>query len=293
MNSSILFGEKVIDESVRLLSGEIYELLEDPKNEKIIEIEAKIGKLLHRSSDNRCSLPVSTETILKPGYDQYNFSSTLDMDVFRQLNLFLNEQYTKSQKIQGGKITYKRTKECDLFYHSKEKQKRVRVSVDPETRKQLRSIIKEKKKNFDFYCPYSSFDFRITLSLENVVPFPKDEEIPFLERYKDRLSYEFDVWKIDITTVTESKLDHFGQHIQNNTSVTYEVEMECKIDNFVMEKQKILKGEKNKFSDLSAEIISNVKNLLKVCEPKQQVFQKQQIVQKIPIPTIDKKRKLE
>lgn len=272
MNSSILFGEKVIDESAKLLSAEVYDLLEDPKNEKIIEIEAKIGKLLHRSSDNRCSLPVMTETILKQGHDQYTFSSTLDLEVFKQLNEFLNQQVHKSQKLQGPKITYKRTKECDLFYHGKEKHKRIRVSVHPETRKQLRAIIKEKKKNFDFYCPQSSFDFRITLSLENEVPFPKDEEIPFLERYKDRLSYEFDIWKIDITTVTESKLDHFGQFIQNSTSLTYEVEMECKIDYFVKEKEKILRGEKNKFSDISAEIISNVKNLLKACEPKQKVY---------------------
>ena len=82
--------------------------------------------------------------------------------------------------------------------------------------KKKRAIRKTRLQNVDFFCPHRKYDFRVTISEEQertvtnitntVVPIPGDEELPVRERRKDRLSYTFDMWRIDITVVKKSNM---------------------------------------------------------------------------------------
>lgn len=85
------------------------------------------------------------------------------------------------------------------FYELKGEQT-VRVSVGADGTSILACISKNRLANIDFSNPTSKCDFRISASTETAVPLPKTE--PSYMRHKDRMSYQFEIWSIDLSKVT-------------------------------------------------------------------------------------------
>jgi hypothetical protein len=263
-DSEKLFGKKTIPEDVRSLASELFEVLIEENRGKI-EIEGRIGKLLDKSSDNRWKFPIASDTLLSSKSEQFKFEPRLSVGVFEQLNILLNEKVRAAP----NEITYKRTREIDRFYRNRESGVKTRVTLDPETMQPLRAIIKEKKKSFDFMCPIVQLDYRITISLEIIVNSKAEEwGTPLDERVKDRMSYEFGMWKIDITVVKTFDLDEFEVRKNEKPEEAYEVEMEVNPDVLFAEKAKLARGGSfDMFTKMCSDILSNIRSLVERCEP--------------------------
>jgi hypothetical protein len=166
-------------------------------------------------------------------------------------------------------MKYEKKKECDLFYKNpKISDEMVRVAIDPDTFEQLRSICKRKLINLDFFVPNCDFDFRITVALEMKRNFPDVNSVAHHQRDKDRISYFYENYQIDITVVTESKLDNFGNPILNSGPKTNEIEIELNAGSLFKEKLKLDKMEKNGFQVLTKDYLNAIRSLVKMCEPK-------------------------
>ncbi len=111
-----------------------------------------------------------------------------------------------------------------------------------------RAIQKTKLQSIDFLCPHNTWDFRITVSEEKVVDMPDSSYHVTHERSKDRLSYSFDIYQIDITVVKDRRIHNgtFGEYNQP----TYEVEMECSTDAFLKEKKLMMEKSNNNFTGM-------------------------------------------
>ncbi|RUP50163.1 CYTH-like domain-containing protein [Jimgerdemannia flammicorona] len=167
-----------------------------------VEIEAKLGVLIDKQSNQRIKLAVESETVLAAGDDKwYRFESNMTMDQHSMFNKMLNEQVTRSQHrdYKGAKIQYKHTKECDRFYDVG--QSKVRVTTDQATGQVVPGGIVEKVRvaNLNVFSPGSAFDYRISVNVE--VPVKMPTGTPLFERNKDRLSYTHQAIKFDLTQV--------------------------------------------------------------------------------------------
>ncbi|RUS34239.1 CYTH-like domain-containing protein [Jimgerdemannia flammicorona] len=181
-----------------------------------VEIEAKLGVLIDKQSNQRIKLAVESETALIPSTDislslwsvlaagddkWYRFESNMTMDQHSMFNKMLNEQVTRSQHrdYKGAKIQYKHTKECDRFYDVG--QSKVRVTTDQATGQVVPGGIVEKVRvaNLNVFSPGSAFDYRISVNVE--VPVKMPTGTPLFERNKDRLSYTHQAIKFDLTQV--------------------------------------------------------------------------------------------
>jgi polynucleotide 5'-triphosphatase len=268
-----LFGTKTMDESLRLLGDMIFRNLTG----KNIEIEGKIGKIVDRHtqvpfSDTMSQLQLRSETVLVHRHPNSEFISTLSKETFQQLNSILNKRYEvlkEAQQKQGYKgpvIQYERVVEADRFYKDKNSPEWIRVSIDPETEEKKRAIRKTRLQNIDFFCPHRRWDFRVTISEEQELPIPGDEELPVRERRKDRLSYTFDMWRIDITVVRKSNMNNYGVPFGDYIE-TYEVEMECNTDVMLEHRQLWLDKQPNQFLHFTKSLLKNMRTLNKQCDP--------------------------
>eukprot|EP01080_Neovahlkampfia_damariscottae_P010844 gene10844-3464_t len=223
-----LFGEEMMEETLKIINKTIYRQYELHKDDiENIEIEGKIGRIIDKRTEKRISLPVQNEVILNTT-DTY-FLSNVDDSTFKLLNHFLNQRYSainQNVNYKGPKMKYEKKRECDLFYKNSKSYDKIRVAIDSDTQKPLKSIQKEKKINLDFHVPNLYHDFRITIAVEFQREFPKETDVAQRQREKDRISYYFDNYQIDISVVTESKLDNFGNPILTTGQKTNEIEIE-------------------------------------------------------------------
>jgi len=261
-----------------------------------VEIEAKLGRLLtfnNTVEDGSDSLNLSSsaeekneeiriaeklgikslawiDTHKTGGY----FESTVNEEVFRHLNNTFNKWYSNSncpperrvpnlQKLAFPKLTYKRTKTLDKIY-SLDKSSSIRVSIDMAQPHCIKEVIEKKKKSsMNIVYPSAKWDLRISASIENVVPKPIGQIVSSI-RAKDRISYQFDCFTIDISSIhtyseglTKEFIDEIIHKFQNKiplpvdrshgTIRTYEVEFEI-LDQKYLQKARKLMAEKGKQS---------------------------------------------
>jgi len=196
-----------------------------------VEVEAKIGLIMDRETGKRGHLPLlATEVCLNSEVAdrQIMFESTLDVQVFKILNGTLNARVQSA----GSGVSYKRTRESDIYYDGKLRLSRSwdkaanRFSSPEDSRAQRKIKLAHLNYLSPSSCPH---DIRVSASKEESLS-PRDVEgrRATKERLKDRLSYEFNEVSVDITTV------HMYQSIDPKTLerlgeapvVTYEVEVE-------------------------------------------------------------------
>ncbi|KAK9369453.1 CYTH-like domain-containing protein [Lipomyces kononenkoae] len=200
------------EDLTRRVSSWIYANMADmaPDVQNQVEIEAKIGTIMSKQTQQRLSLPVDTETLLNTDIlaGTIEFESDVGRVQHQAYNVFLNSCLQKSEQWQTP-IRYSHTKQRDIFYSmtpqpgSSRRGERLRVSVDLKSEKVIQKVVKTRVRDLMIYCPGSKYDVRISLNIErpeSVDPSPQDKLNN--DRVKDRVSYIHQNSQIDLTQVT-------------------------------------------------------------------------------------------
>jgi hypothetical protein len=206
------------------------------------EIEAKLGMLIDKSTNQRVELPVQSECVLSDSGNWLGFRSSMTEVQHKNFNDFLN--FLVQQTHPGNKaasaalprprlpIDYRHRREIDKFYElpasvrdrllpvcvakpiaAKGHSVKVRVSHDQKTNKVLDKIIKARIADLSMHFPNLPLDCRISINLEMDWDGTIDElemmanqsgRPPIPARMKDRLSYKHGCYQIDLTQVTQS-----------------------------------------------------------------------------------------
>ncbi|KAK5129988.1 hypothetical protein LTR08_002581 [Meristemomyces frigidus] len=212
--------------------------LEDVDNPKecVIEIEAKIGKIITKNTDERIRMPVTTAAVLDEGWmkKEARFESQMDEPEHKAMNTFLNAAITETLQPGRVKMQYLHPRETDSFrplsaagLQALPPPFRARSSKLPAGRSlKLRTstnehnvvtarIVKLHITDLHIYNPNYNYDCRISINLEanmnraELAPFDELVE-PALpnwgeggtpERRKDRLSYRHLAYSFDLTRV--------------------------------------------------------------------------------------------
>jgi hypothetical protein len=129
---SVLFSRPKTDISLQIFSF-IHDL---SKNTNLIqgqtlEIEAKLGQLVDKHTNQRINLPVGSETILLET-QQFFFKADMTITQHRSFNQLLNNIVDKGKD--GLKVVgYKHTYQTDLFYKLGNRKIRTTVQGDVTT----------------------------------------------------------------------------------------------------------------------------------------------------------------
>ncbi|KAK9430338.1 CYTH-like domain-containing protein [Lipomyces doorenjongii] len=200
------------EDLTRRVSSWIYANVVDmaPDVQNQIEIEAKIGTILSKQTQQRLALPVDTETLLNTDMlaGTIEFESDVGGLQHQAYNVFLNTCLQKSEQWKTP-IRYSHTKQRDVFYSlapqpgSNRRGERLRVSLDLKSEKVIQKIVKTRVRDLMIYFPGSKYDVRISLNIErpeSMVPTLQDKLNN--DRVKDRVSYSHQNSQIDLTQVT-------------------------------------------------------------------------------------------
>ena len=208
----------------------------------VLEIEAKLGRLIDKGTNDRISIPVMTEAILNRNNPNVRtaFESSMTEYQHRALNAFLNKALVSTkqpkslppnahaQKPARVPMDYKHTKEIDTFYELSQRgllslpnslnvstrtshgnRMKVRVTHDQKTGKELAKIVKIRLADIDIYSPHNQVDWRISVNVEmnfegdlGDLIEPERKQGGAGDRAKDRLTYHHQAYQIDLTQVS-------------------------------------------------------------------------------------------
>ncbi|KAI4721897.1 mRNA triphosphatase CET1 [Aureobasidium sp. EXF-10727] len=249
-----------------------------------LEIEAKLGTLVDRNTDQRVHLPVQNPVVLDRNMSsRLRFESHMTEAHHKRLNEFLNQAVQESAAIPGRhRLDYKHRYEIDSFaqlsqagldalprsalnYLDPNRQPRLRTSVNerapPGTDPVIARIVKIRLADLDISCPMSPFDCRISINIEVDMHRPGIDpkaivdggETKFGERKKDRLSYTHSVYSVDLTQVKGTD----GRKIH---------ELEIEVDAIKLREQaeREAAGQPNGFGDMVQGLVNNMFTLMSV-----------------------------
>ncbi|KAI9733049.1 MAG: mRNA-capping enzyme subunit beta [Cirrosporium novae-zelandiae] len=256
----------------------------------ILEIEARIGHIIDRETNERLRLPVSTECIIaKDPSKKTSFESSMTESHHRALNEYLNSLVVQSVKQNESMksrqpIVYQHTKEIDTFYELPQAglleipsairkqlnarfKPKVRITHDQKTGKQLAKIIKGSLGTLEIYSPMTAFDWRVSVNVE----MKYDGDIGTLvevsragrrsERIKDRVSYRHVAYQIDLTQVAPSDV----------AKVEKEHELEIELSSMEVRRQGQLAhaGQTSHYEELIGGFVNNVRVLVRQASSEQ------------------------
>lgn len=206
------------------------------------EIEAKLGMLIDKATNQRVDLPVHSECVLNDSGNWLGFRSSMTELQHKSFNDFLNflvQQTHPANKAASAAlprprlpIDYRHRHEIDKFFElpasvrdrilpvcvakpiaAKGHGVKVRVTYDQKSNKILGKIVKARIADMSLHFPDLPLDCRISVNLE----MDWDGSVEDLERMastsgrpspparmKDRLSYKHGCYQIDLTQVTQS-----------------------------------------------------------------------------------------
>jgi len=179
------------------------------------------------------------------------------------------------QRIYFPNVQYARAQYIDKIYEN-----HVRVTLDVEKKnKILECTQKEKRNERNIVFPHCNYDFRISSSMEHIVPKPTDNLKIELIRAKDRISYKWDIFRIDMSiihTYNSNLTNDFGEQLRlcfnqkqqlptnHGCEMSYEVELEI-IDRKWIRNQIRLRDEKKKENQFEFAITSFVNHVINLC----------------------------
>lgn len=260
----------------------------------VVEIEAKIGQIIDKNTNDRLRLPVMTECLLSRTDPNLRtaFRSSMTAAQHSRLNGFLNLALQRSQPAPPGDpskkprvaLTYVHTRETDTFYDlsqnaintlppsvlaylDRRNKPKVRITTDQKTGKEMAKIIKVRISDIEVYSPQTPFDWRVSVSLEvnydgdmrDLVETSEGKDRKYPDRNKDRVSYKHSHYQIDLTQVKAAGA---------NSSVEKEHELEVEISSAAVREQGQLvsQGQPNKYEDLIKGFVDNVRTLVRHCK---------------------------
>nr|OQO26768.1 hypothetical protein B0A51_07372 [Rachicladosporium sp. CCFEE 5018] len=215
----------------------------DQVDPAMLEIEAKIGKLLNKSDGNRASFGVSsTCTVAESHNHLLSFESHMDPPEYQAINEALNQSVIKAQVKGREPMRYKRIEQTDFSHHlnatglslipaalkqyTNSRPPRLRVSHDKATQSLKASIIKLPVANLHIHAPDGAYDCRISINIElNLLPLLAAAQLKLEDiidhgapaeasRQKNRMNYKHLAYDIDLTAV------------QQGDKMSYELELE-------------------------------------------------------------------
>ncbi|KAL9593526.1 MAG: hypothetical protein Q9179_005834 [Wetmoreana sp. 5 TL-2023] len=264
----------------------------------MVEIEAKIGQIIDKNTNDRIRIPVVTECMLSRTDPNLRtaFRSSMTESQHRRLNGFLNQALKDSQPPIPGEppkkprvpLTYVHTRETDTFYDlsqnalnilppsvhaylDRRNKPKVRITTDQKTGKEMAKIIKVRVSDIEIYSPQTPFDWRVSVSLEvnyngdmrDLVEATEGKDRRRPDRNKDRVSYKHSHYQIDLTQVKPAEYTK-----QTALKVEKEHELEIEISSAAVREQGqlVLQGQPNKYEDLIKGFVDNIRTLARFCK---------------------------
>lgn len=163
------------------------------------EVEAKLGRLLDKSTGSRIHMPILSEVVLNESSSWYRFESDIPVALHRHFNSLLNDEVAKKR------LTYKHIRTVDSIYSGAGLSK-CRVTWDDKGNF-VECIEKRRVADLAIFFPNAPFDIRISINEE--VPMAKPVGMASMERRKDRMSYVLSCddstsLQVDLTQVKQS-----------------------------------------------------------------------------------------
>jgi polynucleotide 5'-triphosphatase len=244
-----------------------------------LEIEARWGQIIDRSTGKRLRGFHDTETVIRSQGMDIQFESTMTMEQHKRMNMYLNTQVRESKAPGASRppVNYQHTREVDMFYelgqeqfatlpemvkrmlHAAGGRQRIRVTRDQKTNQLIRSMIKYRVGNFEISSPQTEWDYRIGINLEIDYPGPVDDLTPVVEagksiesmkRQKDRMSYSWlGAYQVDLTQV------------QQGNAKNHELELELNSDVLIDNADRVKRKEQAKFEALINGMMNNLRVL--------------------------------
>ncbi|KAL8946531.1 MAG: hypothetical protein Q9222_007083 [Ikaeria aurantiellina] len=261
-----------------------------------VEIEAKIGQIIDKNTNDRIRIPVLTECLLSHSDPNLRtaFRSSMTAAQHHALNKFLNQalQRSNAPPLPGEPprkprvpLTYVHKRETDTFYDlspnalnalppsiqaylDRRNKPKVRITTDQVKNQVTAKIIKVRVSDIEVYSPQTLFDWRVSVSLElnyegdlrDLVESSeggKNSKRP--DRNKDRVSYRHSHYQIDLTQVKPA---------EPTSKNDKEHELEIEIAPAAVREQGLLvkQGLPNKYEDLIKGFVDNVRVLARHCK---------------------------
>mmetsp|Transcript_10934 Transcript_10934/g.21110 ORF Transcript_10934/g.21110 Transcript_10934/m.21110 type:complete len:416 (+) Transcript_10934:87-1334(+) len=170
-----------------------------------MEFELKLGQLIDTKSWVKydLSIPAGRNKIIETNPIGTRFSSQVPNTAFKNLNATLNEWVRDPSNSKYGQLTYTRTLEMDMAYRD-ENQEKIRVTYSLRGNDQPRAIQKQKlRPKIIYFSGEAELDIRMSAAHEYKVELPEDISAWRADsaRVKNRMSYRFDLFQVDITEV--------------------------------------------------------------------------------------------
>lgn len=287
-----ILGVRPVDDLLKNVASWIYASLPivsqfaEP-DKTSIELEIKLGWLVDTSTDERLQLPIGNDAIIynkqmDRGRWWFRFVSDMTMAQHEQFNKFLNERITASKgaHFPGKPLVYKHSKEIDYNFQGVSQGGRdfskLRLSFDAGKREIIPNscIVKEKIADLSVYCPNAPLDFRISINIETQHPIP-DMDVPVaVRRHKDRLSYQHELLRFDLTQVAQdtkpslnplnpsARTHGFSPEELSAIPKRHELEIELtSVDEMLAEKSKLAKNQPNTFLEMVDVMLNNARVL--------------------------------
>lgn len=254
------------------------------------EIEAKLGTLIDKDTNQRVDRFVATECILDDN-GRVAFKSSMTEAQHKSYNDFLNSIVIQSDprnpNINNANrvpVIYKHRRETDRFFElpqemhghlpgcvrarlgHRSRNVRVRVTYDQKTNEVLNKIIKARVADIDLHMPMCPMDCRISINLEANWEGPVEELEQLAankanqqpDRSKDRLSYTQGSYQIDLTQVTHAVN---GPGNSQRMDKEHELEIEMNPQVLIDQGRKALSGAPHRYQEFVEGFVDNVRVL--------------------------------
>ncbi|KAL3425548.1 mRNA-capping enzyme subunit beta [Phlyctema vagabunda] len=255
-----------------------------------VEIEAKLGQLINKDTNERYYLPVESECVLTEN-GRVGFKSSMTESQHKVMNDFLNAKVTETHPNNPGQskkrvpIAYLHRRERDKFYElppqahvhlppairaelNPRHTVKVRVTHDQKNNQILAKIIKARVADLDIYNPTCPLDCRISVNLEmrfdgDIEALIAAEGTRIPDRNKDRLSYTQSHYQIDLTQVTQVT----STNGVNKMEKEHELEVEISTAAVREQGRRAAAGEANDYMKLVEGLVDNVRVLARNVPP--------------------------
>ncbi|KAJ9626986.1 hypothetical protein H2203_003444 [Taxawa tesnikishii (nom. ined.)] len=256
-----------------------------------LEIEAKLGTLVDKDTEQRLFLPVTNPVALNRDFsrERTRFVSSMTEAQHSAMNRYLNGCFEVSKNHPGRvPMDYIHRYEHDSFatlsgagysllpaaakqHHNAARQRDLKLRTTTDVNKKnpkssvIARIVKIRLADMDIYCPTKAYDCRISINIEvdlhqrqdipdpSILTLPPDpKKSAQPDRKKDRLSYKHLAYSIDLTQVTEP----------DTGAKTHELEVEVDAPELRRQMARVQQGQENAFEIMAKGFLDNVMVLM-------------------------------
>jgi hypothetical protein len=275
----------------------VFKVLQHPNLEEVIgrgvnfEIEAKLGTIIDRATNERVYYPIRHGECVMSEEARVAFRSSMNENQHRELNNWLNHQVQAShhrnpRAASRLEVKYKHRREIDRFYElpsqlygrlpycvssllQTKAPLKVRITYEQQTNEVLAKIVKARIADLHVHMPHMPLDCRISINFEWDWDGPVEEilgnQLPNKERppdrCKDRLSYTHGYYQVDLTQVTQTGAAAPPGHKE------HELEIELDSKTLLQHGRLLMQGQPSKWEQLVDGLVDNIRVAARRCPP--------------------------